>query len=158
MRTSVDVHNFLQMREIPHEISLVEIPTRTAALAADSLGLDRSEIGKTLIVEVDEEPVVAIIPGDRRIDIRKLRALTGAGKVKLVDPEDVVNLTGYVLGGTPPLAHASEMPIYLDHRLLGVPVLYTSGGQINTILKIKPIDLIEVGGARIADLADDGRI
>ncbi|HCG98677.1 MAG: hypothetical protein A2074_00470 [Candidatus Aquicultor primus] len=158
MRTSVDLHNFLQMREIPHEISLVEISTRTAALAADSLGLDRSEVGKTLIIDVDGKPLVAIIPGDRRIDIRKLRALTGAGKVRMVEPDDVVNLTGYVLGGTPPIAHANEMPIFLDHRLLGIPVLYTSGGQINTILKIKPIDLIEVGGAQIADLADDGRI
>ncbi|MBE0447960.1 MAG: YbaK/EbsC family protein [Actinobacteria bacterium] len=158
MRTSVDLHNFLQSRDVPHEICLVEMPTRTASMAAASLGLDQSEIGKTLIVEINDNPVVVIIPGDRRIDMRKLKKLTGASKVKLANPDETVNLTGYVLGGTPPVAHASNMPIYIDHRLLGVPLLYTSGGQINTVLKIKPVDLIEAGNAQIADIADDGRV
>jgi len=158
MRTSVDLHNFLQSREVPHEISLVEMPARTAAMAAASLGLDQSEIGKTLIVEIDGNPAVVIIPGDRRVDAKKLKRITGASKVKFVDSNEAVNLTGYVLGGTPPVAHASEMAIYMDHRLLGVPLLYTSGGQVNTILKIRPVDLIEAGNAQIVDVADDGRV
>lgn len=158
MRTSVDLHNFLQSREIPHEISLIETPTKTVAMAAASLGLDQSEIGKTLIIEIDGNAVVVMVPGDRRVDVKKLKKITGGNNVKLVDPDEAVSLTGYVLGGTPPVAHANDMPVYLDLRLLGVPVLYTSGGQMNTILKIRPVDLIEVGNAQIVDVADDGRV
>ncbi len=158
MRTSVDLHNYLQSLEIPHEISLVEMPARTVAMAAVSLGLDQSEIGKTLIVEADGNPLVAMIPGSRRLDARKLKAITGVSRIKLVEPEDAVSLTGYILGSIPPLAHASEMPIYVDLRLLSIPVIYTCGGQTNTVLKIKPTDLISAGNAQIVDIADDGRV
>ncbi|MHB8841910.1 MAG: aminoacyl-tRNA deacylase [Candidatus Aquicultor sp.] len=158
MRTSVDLHNYLQSLEVPHEISLVEMPARTAAMAAMSLGLDQSEIGKTLIVEADGNPLVAMIPGSRRLDVRKLKAIIGVSKIKLVEPEDAVSLTGYILGSIPPLAHANEMPIYIDLRLLSIPVIYTCGGQTNAVLKIKPTDLISAGNAQIVDIADDGRV
>lgn len=158
MRTSVDLHNFLQSREVPHEISVVEMPARTVSMAAATLGLDESEIGKTLIVQTDDSAVVAMLPGNRRLDVRKLKKITGANKIKLVDTEELVNLTGYVLGSIPPLAHAKEMPVYVDHRLLRIPVIYTCGGQSNAVLKIKPIDLISAGNAQIVDIADDGRV
>ncbi len=158
MRTSVDLHNFLQSREVPHEISVVEMPARTVSMAAATLGLDESEIGKTLIVQTDDSAVVVMLPGNRRLDVRKLKKITGANKIKLVDIEELVNLTGYVLGSIPPLAHAKEMPVYVDHRLLRIPVIYTCGGQSNAVLKIKPIDLISAGNAQIVDIADDGRV
>ncbi|MCL6471522.1 MAG: hypothetical protein K6T91_01750 [Firmicutes bacterium] len=158
MRTSVDLHNFLQSREVPHEISVVEIPAKTVSMAAATLGLDESEIGKTLIVQADDKAVVVMIPGDRRLDTRKLKKITGASKIKLADAEELVSLTGYFLGSIPPLAHANEMPIYVDHRLLAVPLIYTCGGQNNAFLKIKPTDLIAAGNAQIVDIADDGRV
>lgn len=158
MRTSVDLHNYLQSRQVPHEISLVEMPARTVEMAAASLGLDQSEIGKTLIIEADGSPMVVMLPGSRRLDVRKLKAITGVNRIKLVEPEDAVSLTGYILGSIPPLAHANEMPIYIDLRLLSIPVIYTCGGQTNAVLKIKPTDLISAGNAQIVDIADDGRV
>ncbi len=157
MRTSVDLHNFLQSREVPHEISVVEIPAKTVSMAAAALGLDKSEIGKILVMQTDDRAVVVMLPGNRRLDVRKLKKVTGASKIKFVDTEKLVDLTGYILGSIPPLAHAKEMPIYVDHRLLRVPVVYTCGGQSNAVLKIKPIDLISAGNAQIVDVADDGR-
>ncbi|MBI4734212.1 MAG: YbaK/EbsC family protein [Rubrobacteridae bacterium] len=158
MRTSVDLHNYLQLRNIPHEISFIEMPARTTEMAAAALGLRRSEIGKSLLVEADGLPIIAVIPGDRRLDTRKLKQLTGASKVKFVDPDEVVSLTGYVLGSMPPIAHASEMPVYVDIRLLLLQHVYTSGGQIDTVLKVKPQDLVDAVGAQVVDIADDGRV
>ena len=158
MRTSVDLHNFLQAQEVPHEISLVEMPARTVEAAAALLGLDKSEIGKTLIVQADEESIVVMLPGDRRLDVRKLKKVTGASKIKLVDPEDALSLTGYILGSIPPVAHANQMQIYVDHRLLSIPLVYTCGGQTNAVLKVKPTDLITAVDAKIVDIADDGRV
>jgi Cys-tRNA(Pro)/Cys-tRNA(Cys) deacylase len=127
-------------------------------MAAASLGLDQSEIGKTLIVEADGIPMVVMIPGSRRLDVRKFKKTIGVNRIKLVDPEDAVSLTGYILGSIPPLAHANDMPIYIDIRLLAIPIIYTCGGQTNTVLKIKPTDLIAAGNAHIVDIADDGRV
>lgn len=158
MRTCVDLHNYLQSRDVPHEISLIEIPAKTADMAAVSLGLDKSEVGKTLIVEADDKSVVVVIPGSRRLDVRKLKQVTGANKIKLMNSDDAVSATGYIAGSFPPLAHVEKMQIYVDHRLLRVPVIYTCGGQTNAVLKIRPVDLIEAGNAQIVDIADDGRV
>jgi Cys-tRNA(Pro)/Cys-tRNA(Cys) deacylase len=158
MRTSVDLHNYLQLRNIQHEISFIEMPARTTEMAAVALGLHRWEIGKSLLVEADGKPLIAVIPGDRRLDVRKLKQIAKAGKVKFVDPDEVVSLTGYVLGSMPPVAHASEMPVFVDIRLLLLPFLYTSGGQIDTVLKVKPQDLVEAVKAQVVDIADDGRV
>lgn len=158
MRTSVDVHNFLQSQGIPHEISLIEVPTKTTAIAASLLGLDRSEVGKTLLVEADGRPMVVVLPGDRRLDTRKLKRITGAGDIKFAEPEAAASMTGYFPHNVPPIAHASDLPIYVDIRLLSVPLIYTCGGQDNTVLKIKPVDLISAGSAHIVDIADDSRV
>jgi Cys-tRNA(Pro)/Cys-tRNA(Cys) deacylase len=158
MRTSVDLHNYLQLYDIPHEISFIEIPARTTEMAAASLGLDQSKIGKSLLVEADKTPSVVIIPGNRRLDVRKLKHLLGANKIKFVNPDDVVSLTGYVLGSMPPVAHAKEMSVYMDKRLLSLPLMYTSGGQIDTVLKVRPQDLASAVNAIIVDIADDNRV
>lgn len=158
MRTSVDLHNYLQLHDIPHEISFIEMPARTTEIAAASLGLEKSEIGKSLLIEADKVPVIVIIPGNRRLDIRKLKNLLGVGKIKFVNPDEVVSLTGYVLGSMPPVAHANEMPVYLDKRLLSLSYIYTGGGQIDTVLKVKPQDLASAVNAVIADMADDDRV
>lgn len=158
MRTSVDLHNFLLSRDVPHEISVIEVPAKTVDMAAALLGLDESEIGKILVVVVDGEPVIVMVPGNRRLYMQKLKEVTGASRIKLARPDDVLKLTGYIRGSIPPLGHANEMPVYIDHRLLAVPTLHTSGGQTNSVLRIKPIDLIAAGNAQVVDVADDGRV
>ncbi|HEY3375204.1 MAG TPA: YbaK/EbsC family protein [Candidatus Aquicultor sp.] len=158
MRTSIDLHNFLQSLDIPHEINLVEISATTVSMASLYLGLETSEIAKTLIVEADGVPVVVVLPGNRRLDIRKLKKITGVSDVRFADPGDMVAITGYVRGSTPPLAHDKMLPLYVDQRLLTEPVVYTCGGQSNTVLKICPNDLVAAGNARICDIADDGRV
>jgi Cys-tRNA(Pro)/Cys-tRNA(Cys) deacylase len=158
MRASVDLYNYLQSRDVPHEINFIDMPAKTIEMAVVALGLKHSQIGKSLLIEVDEVPTVVIIPGDRRLDVRKLKCLLNAGKIKFVDPDEVVNLTGYVLGSMPPVAHAKEMPVYVDVRLMLLPLIYTSGGPIDTVLKIKPQDLVSAVNAVIADIADDGRV
>jgi len=158
MRTSIDLHNFLLSLEIPHEISLIEMSASSAAMAAACLGLDQSEVGKTLIIKIDDNPAIAVIPGNRRLDLKKVKQVTKASKVKLMNPKDIVSLTGYVVGSIPPLAHANQMPVYVDLRLLAIPFIYTCGGQMNAVLKIKPVDLITAANAQIVDISDDGRV
>jgi Cys-tRNA(Pro) deacylase len=158
MKTSVDLHNYLQDREVPHEFSFIEAPAKTTEIAAVSLGLSLSEVGKPLLVEADGSPVIALIPGDCRLNVRKFKQLMNASKVKFVSSNEVVGLTGYVMGCMPPIAHAENMPVCIDERLISLEAIYTCGGQLDTILVVNPTELAVATNAIIADIANNVRV
>jgi Cys-tRNA(Pro) deacylase len=155
MKTSVDLHNYLQDREVSHEFSFIEAPAKTTEIAAVSLGLKLSEVGKPLLVEADGFPAIVLIPGDCRLDVRKLKQLMNVSKIKFVSSDEVVNLTGYVMGCIPPIAHTESMSVYIDERLISLETIYTCGGQIDTILVVNPLELAVATSAIIADIANN---
>jgi len=154
MRTSVDVHNYLQARDIPHEIFLLNSPTRTAERAAALLGLNLCEIIKTVIFFIDGEPVAVVTCGDKKVSYKKLKKVLGTSRVRLATPEEVVELTGYVVGATPPFCFENKIRILIDKSVLDVEVVYTGGGEINAMLKMKSQDLQGVTQGEIVDVTD----
>jgi Cys-tRNA(Pro) deacylase len=154
VKLSVDVHNFLHNEQIMHEIFLTPQPVKTAKRASAILGLNPSEIAKSVIILVDESPVNAIVPGNKNVSIRKLKNLFSDSKVKLADARQAVDCTGYVIGATPPVAHAGSVKTIIDHNCMGANVLYTGGGELNAILKIRPNDLKIATGALEADICE----
>lgn len=154
MRLSVDVHNFLQNKEIQHEIFLSSEPVKTAERASVILGLKPCEIAKSIILLIDETAVNAIIPGDRNVSITKLKNLFSDSMIKLANTESTVNSTGYMIGSTPPVAYDSDIKTLMDIRLMDNDVLYTGGGEPNAVLKIRPLDLKEATVALEADISE----
>jgi len=154
MKASVDVHNFLQVKEIPHEIFLINSPTRTAERTAAVLGLQLEEVIKSVVFVANSKPVLVILPGDRRASYKKLKNALGASKLKLASGQEVTDLTGYVLGATPPLAHQTDLSTVVDQSVMDKGVLYTGGGEVNALLKIRPQDLVRATEARVADVSE----
>ena len=154
MKASVDVHNFLQVKEIPHEIFLINSPTRTAEKTAAVLGLQLEEVIKSVVFVANSKPVLVILPGDRRASYKKLKNALGASKLKLASGQEVTDLTGYVLGATPPLAHQTDLSTVVDQSVMDKGVLYTGGGEVNALLKIRPQDLVRATEARVADVSE----
>ncbi len=140
MKTSVDVHNCLQMEEIPHEIFLLNSPTRTAERTAALLSLNLDEVVKSVIFMAKDRPILVIVPGNRRVSYRKVKDVLGVSKLRLASSQEVIDLTGYVLGATPPLAHRTSLYTLIDESIIGKEVLYTGGGEVNAMLKIRPQD------------------
>ena len=64
----------------PFSPEVVRIPegTKTAEEAAAGVGCAVRHIVKSLVFDVDGEPVVALVPGDRRLDPAAYRRLGGA--------------------------------------------------------------------------------
>lgn len=154
MKLSVDVHNFLQNEQVKHEIVLSSEPVKSAKSASAILGLKTHEIAKSIIVLVDDKPVNIIIPGDRMVSLKKLKNLFSDSKVRLANQKEAVDSTGYMIGATPPVAHADDLKTIIDHSCMDASVLYTGGGEPNAILKIRPEDLKTVTTALEADISE----
>ena len=69
------------------------------------------------------------------------------------DAAFVRSVTGYAIGGIPPLAHTESLPACNDRDLLRHPVVCAAGGTPNAIFAIRPTDLVRVAGGIIIDLA-----
>ncbi|MDI6891696.1 MAG: YbaK/EbsC family protein [Actinomycetota bacterium] len=154
MKTSVDVHNFLQSLEVPHEIFLLRSPVKTAKGAAVILGLKTSEILKSVLFLADEKPILVILPGDKKVSYKKLKKLLGASRIRLATTREVMNLTGYIIGATPPLAHQTSLLSLIDGDVMKCDVVYTGGGELNAMLKMRAEDLKQVTNGEVVDVAD----
>ena len=126
---------------------------RTSAEAAAVLGCTVGEIAKSLVFRLaDGSAVLVIASGANRVDETKIAALLGQVPGK-ADATFVREVTGYAIGGIPPLAHASPLTTVVDRDLLRYDVVHAAGGTPHAMFPIRPVDLVRVAGGRVADVA-----
>jgi Cys-tRNA(Pro) deacylase len=141
VRSCSDVHNLLHEEGVPHEIVHLLAPSRTAALAAEALGVPVDEVVKSLVFRIDGEPLVVLVPGDASVDQAALADAFGAREAVLARAPDVYELTGYRPGAVPPCALDSCLSTVADPSVFGPDVVYCGGGTTTTMLKIRSADL-----------------
>ena len=152
MRTSVDVHNFLQSHDVPHEIFLLETFAKTAERAAALLGLPPSAITKVILFMVNNEPLAVLLPGNKRVHYGSLKRSSGTKNVRLASPAELLEVTDYPIGATPPVAHKEDVPVWFEQSVMAHDVLYSAAGELNAFLKVRSADLAGLLGAKIAPL------
>jgi prolyl-tRNA editing enzyme YbaK/EbsC (Cys-tRNA(Pro) deacylase) len=140
----------------PHGIAVQELPvdTSTAPLAAQALGTTVGTIVKSLLFLADGAPVLILAAGDRKVNTRRLARDLQAEMVRLAKPDEVIALSGYAVGGVPPIAHRTRLPTLVDRHLLDHATVYAAAGATNAIFPIAPQRLLELTGGRVTDAVD----
>jgi prolyl-tRNA editing enzyme YbaK/EbsC (Cys-tRNA(Pro) deacylase) len=72
----------------------------------------------------------------------------------MASPEQVLEHTGYRIGGVPPVAHAKAFRVLLDRALLQYDVVYAAAGSPLAIFPTSPNRLIEISGAELVDVSE----
>jgi prolyl-tRNA editing enzyme YbaK/EbsC (Cys-tRNA(Pro) deacylase) len=136
-------------RQLGIEIEIDRFPqgTRTAADAAAAIGCEVGAIVKSLVFMVDERPVVALVPGDRRLDPVALAAAMSGSHARRASLEEARAATGYAVGGTPPFGYPGPVPVLADPGLREHEQVWAAGGTPDTVFPIDPIVLAEAAGA-----------
>ena len=135
-----------EIREFPQS-------TRTAGEAAAAVGTTLGQIVKSLVFLADGAPVLVLVSGANRVDPIKLAAARGAHAVRRASADDVRRLTGFAIGGVPPVGHAAPLPTYLDPDLMQYDIVYASAGTPTAVFAIAPQRLQALSGAVLADVA-----
>jgi prolyl-tRNA editing enzyme YbaK/EbsC (Cys-tRNA(Pro) deacylase) len=102
----------------------------------------------------DSEPVLVICAGDRRVDTRRLAEVLGAQEVAMAPASEVRRVTGYAIGGVPPVGHAVQVRTLFDSALLRWPLIYAAAGAHDALFSVDPHRLLEVSGAEVADVGE----
>ena len=127
-----------RVREIPQS-------TRTARDAAQAMGCHISQIAKSVVFrgETSGRPILVIVSGANRVDEASMGTLIGEG-IQRADPEWVREITGFPIGGVPPVAHRSPVARYIDRDLLTHPEVYAAAGHPNALFRITPGELLDL--------------
>ena len=125
---------------------------RTAADAAAAVGVEVGQIVKSLVFLAGDEPVLALVSGGNRLDTAKLGAICGA-RIARADADRVRAVTGFAIGGIPPLGHPQPLPTYCDADLLRYDVVWAAAGTPHAVFPIAPDALVHATAATVADLA-----
>jgi prolyl-tRNA editing enzyme YbaK/EbsC (Cys-tRNA(Pro) deacylase) len=145
------VRAFLADRNLDLPIIELDVSTATVALAAEAHGVEPGRIAKTLAFRLNgEHAILLVAAGDARIDNRKFKAALGKGK--MLQADEVVELTGHPVGGVCPFGLAHPLPIYLDYSLRDFDEVLPAAGTINSAIRISIEQLAEVTGGQWVDV------
>jgi Cys-tRNA(Pro) deacylase len=148
------VRTFLETHGLADEIVEFEQSTKTAAQAADAMGCELGQIVKSLVVVVDgTTPLVALIAGDRKGDLKAIAAEAGGSKAKMADADTVRAATGYAIGGVSPFALPETLPVLVDESLGRYEIVYPAAGTPSSMVRIERGALLGVSHGRVARIS-----
>jgi prolyl-tRNA editing enzyme YbaK/EbsC (Cys-tRNA(Pro) deacylase) len=136
----------------PHPPRWLEVAARTAQEAADALGVQVGQIAKSVIFRrrSDDVAVLVVTSGDRRVDEKRVAALTGP--LGRADAGFVKASTGFSIGGVSPLAHLQRPVTLIDRELFRFESIWAAAGHPNGVFCLSPQQLVQLTGAPVEDV------
>lgn len=124
--------------------------TRTAQQAAEVVGCNVGQIVKSLIFrgQTSGKPILVLTSGANRVDEQRISGYAGE-PIGRADPEFVREVTGFAIGGVPPVGHNIAMETYLDEDLSQYAEIWAAAGTPNSLFKLSPDALEEMTQARV---------
>ncbi|HEY6889197.1 MAG TPA: YbaK/EbsC family protein [Solirubrobacter sp.] len=141
--------------ELPADIVRLADSTRTAPEAAAAVGCELGAIVKSLVMRgtTSHTPVLALVSGDNRADVALIEAAIDE-PVERPDAAYVREVTGYAIGGIPPVGHPHPVRTVMDEDLLRFETVWAAAGHPHAVFPIAPADLAKATGAQVLALAE----
>jgi Cys-tRNA(Pro) deacylase len=146
------VASFLRVGAVDATIQEFHEGTPTAEDAARAAGCKLEQIVKTLVFVADGEYVLALVPGDRRADERKIAAEMEAREVRVARGREVLDATGFEPGAVSPFPRRDVVAALIERTLLQHQTVWIGAGSPAHMAMLAPSDLQRLAGARTADL------
>ena len=133
--------------------------THTAAEAARAVGAELGQIVKSLVFVAgaasdSPEPIVCLVSGVNRVDLAQLAAVTGEPDIRRASAREANELTGFVIGGIPPIGHPRRLRVIMDPDLGRYSVVWAAAGLPTAVFPVPPGTLRMLADATVAPIAE----
>lgn len=140
----------LASKGIWHRFIEFKDPVRTVEEASRKVPAERI-IKSIVLIGSDKKPILAILPAESRISYRKIKTLLNVKDVRLARSEEVLEHSGYPVGGVPPFNKINR--ILLDPSVQRNDKSIAGGGDPDKLVELKTVDLLEFLNPIIADFS-----
>jgi prolyl-tRNA editing enzyme YbaK/EbsC (Cys-tRNA(Pro) deacylase) len=133
--TAARFAQLLHDRGIDVAVRMLPDSARTAPEAARAIGVEVGQIVKSLVFLRDDQPVLVLCAGDRRVHAERLGLVAARAN-------QVRELTGFAIGGIPPLGHAQPLSTLIDASFRRFDVVWAAAGHPHAVFPIAVAQLI----------------
>ena len=144
-----------QLKSLGYDYLVVEHSesTRTAQEAADRAGCALGQIVKSLIFKGKDsgKPILVLTSGANRVDEKRISGYAGE-PIGRADADFVRAVTGFAIGGVPPVGHVQKMETYIDEDFLQYPTIWAAAGTPNAIFELKTDDLQKMTNGKVVQV------
>ena len=117
------------------------------------MGIQPARIFKTLVAVGNKTgPVVAVIPSDHELDLKKIAKVSGNKKVEMLHLRDLEATTGYIRGGCSPIGMKKLFPTFIDASAEQYEQIAISAGKRGLQMEIAPSAIKELTRGQFAEL------
>lgn len=137
------------VRELPAD-------TSTAEAAAEAVDAPAGSIVKSLVFLAEGAPLLVLVAGDQRADVKRLRAQLGLSKrqLRIARPSEVRELTGFEVGGVPPVGHEPALRTIVDESLGRFEWVWAAAGSGHAVFAVRYRRLVEITAGEVMSLSD----
>lgn len=151
-RSCQKVQEFLDQFGLDLEVIEFSKSTRTAQEAAEAIGCEVGQIVKSLVFKSENQPVMFLVSGKNKLDLQKVSRQLNL-KLEKADADFVKKVTGFSIGGVPPVAHKTPIPVFIDQTLLEYDTVWAAAGTPFSVFKIESNKLKTLTKGKIIKVA-----
>ncbi len=141
------------------EVVTFDESTHTAVEAAAAVGAELGQIVKSLVFVVPArtglEPILCLVAGHNRVDLARLAAVTQAPDLRRATAREARELTGFSIGGIPPIGFERPMRAIMDPDLGRYPEVWAAAGLETTVFAVPPGTLRILADATVVPIAEE---
>lgn len=157
MAAKLNAMRLLESHKIPYEALAFPDTIHDAGEVAETLGVPPELVYKTLVVQsaaAGDKPALALVASTRQLDLKKLAAAWGVKKAGMAAHREAERLTGLKVGGISALALTHKRwTVFIDQPATAHEHIIVSAGQRGVNLRVPTTALIQVTGARVAEIS-----
>lgn len=153
-RSSEIIKNFLQDVGMSFEVKTLQESTRTADDAAKAIGCEVGQICKSIIFKDNQsnKPVLVLASGINRINEKSIKDFVGE-KILKADADFTREVTGFAIGGIPPIAHRTKIEkVYIDQDLKQYESIWAAAGTPNSVFELNFESLVKMTGGVVVSI------
>lgn len=115
-------------------------PVKTSEEAAAVRNTPLHEGAKALVLYADNKPVMVVVAGDRKLDMKAFKTLYKIKDLRMGTPEEVTAVTRVTIGAVPPFGHLFNIPLYVDASLRNNTHVSFNAGLHTRSIRMKAAD------------------
>lgn len=153
-KSAKSLQNALKSNGLECKVKELINNARTSQDVAKSIGCSIGQIVKSLIFKIETtcEPVLVLASGLNHVNERVIEFEVG-GKIVKADARFTKDVTGYVVGGIPPIGHKQKINyIFIDEDLMKYSSLWAAAGAPEAMFNLQPRDLCKITQGKIINL------
>ena len=143
---------FLESEGIKY-VTMSQSQAFTAQEIAASAHIPGKELAKTVMVKIDGEMAMAVLPADDRVDRELLKQATGADTVELASESEFKDLfPSCELGAMPPFGNLWGMEVFADERLAEDEQIAFNAGSHSELVRLAWDDFVRLVRPQVVHL------